>query len=281
MPRERLLDECESGGHAWSKSFSQMVYHHCRRQSLEPRLKSRRTVISTAPWSPDGFGSIAPQNKRANSPRACREVRNSRIMSNECNARCQPFRQFREWSALHQLDASRRQKGSQSLESSSFRFATSEQQVQRRGLDNVLKKLQPFRFRPVSCFRCPLPGCTASQRPVLILVSKALATLSCGTAFPHRISPIRSRGFKKTLGGMKVLTIVRPVRPGDELPLSTERDVRFENFIGIVKVRDDQIELREIIDQVFREIAVPRKKLANARASMDCTLLTNPPATAS
>src|SRR5262245_47400835 len=50
------------------------------------------------------------------------------------------------------------------------------------------------------------------------------------------------------------------MRRGDKLAVQTFVDVGFENLVRVVEVRNDDVELGEIIAQVFRQFSVTRKK---------------------
>ena len=50
------------------------------------------------------------------------------------------------------------------------------------------------------------------------------------------------------------------MRPGDELPDQTADHVGFENFVRVVKIRNDQVKLGEVIHQILFKIAIAGEK---------------------
>ena len=61
-------------------------------------------------------------------------------------------------------------------------------------------------------------------------------------------------------GSMEKILLIRPMRSGNELPHRTTAYVGLKNLIGIVKIGDNQIELGKIIRELFRQLAIARKK---------------------
>src|SRR5947199_46644 len=57
-----------------------------------------------------------------------------------------------------------------------------------------------------------------------------------------------------------VLGFLRPMRRSDKLCPRAAANIRSKNAVRVVKVRNDQIEFRKVIDQILLELAISRKE---------------------
>ena len=75
-------------------------------------------------------------------------------------------------------------------------------------------------------------------------------------------------GLKIDFGGVESGGLVRPVRPRDKLRARAKAHVGLENAVRVVQIRQDQIELGEVLGEVFGQFAAAREE-ARQRARFD------------
>ena len=105
----------------------------------------------------------------------------------------------------------------------------------------------------------PLPGCTATHFPEMIVVSNAFSISNRGTASASKIASCSS-GFRKASDACAPASSSGRCSPGDELRPCATSHVGFEKPVRVVEKRDDQVEFRKIIFEALLQLAIPRKK---------------------
>src|SRR6266446_2568107 len=132
---------------------------------------------------------------------------------------------------------------------------TPDQQQSRTGcLLQVLQQLGPFCFRPVLSL-------TAAARMKARLVERCGLRLEGQPRNVIRIENCQSlERLKIHSRSVEMTFLIRPMWPGNELPHRTTSYIDLKNLIRIVKIGDDQIELRKIIRKLFRQLAIACKE---------------------
>src|SRR5205823_5233506 len=138
-----------------------------------------------------------------------------------------------------------RRKGcGQALQPSTFSFAANEQEPEIGRVDQVLQKISPFCFRPIfslaaaAGMECDLvqggnlPGQSQARNWIGLEDGKALER------------------FEKSLAGVERFRFVWPMGSCQELGAGAPADVGLRNSIRIVQVRNDEVELGKVIDQI-------------------------------
>lgn len=103
------------------------------------------------PGTPDFFVCLTPQHNSVESERRG-QVRDPGIVTDESRAPVEACSQIGQRKLLGEVNATVRQRGAQSRETSSFRFASHQEKMNRRGLAQPSQQLDPFCFRPVFLF---------------------------------------------------------------------------------------------------------------------------------
>jgi len=68
------------------------------------------------------------------------------------------------------------------------------------------------------------------------------------------------QGFEEYASGVHAKPLVWSMRASDELGGGAASHVDLENGVGVVQIRNDQVELREVVHQVRFEFAPTREK---------------------
>lgn len=170
-------------------------------------------------------------------------------MTDEGGAGLNQPREFSQWEALGDFGASDGQGGGKTLQAFAFGFSADQEEIQIRGMDELLQQFGPLGFRPIFLF-------TAAARVERDLVEGGWLRVKRQARKVVRVE--NGEAFQRAeidFCGVDFFTFVGAIGSDDELGLGATADVGFENVVGVVKVGDDDVEFGEIVRQIFGEDA--------------------------